>query len=89
MVECLEVQLHFIDDNLALLLFAEQMEVASGMSFQGNEISHADVTILEGHTSEVYSSLLSRVFVVRDVWTSTLCTLINVLVYGTKIKWIL
>lgn len=43
-----------VGDNFSILLAADQMEVLSGTSLQGNEISHADVSILEGHTSEVY-----------------------------------
>jgi hypothetical protein len=38
------------------------MEVASALTLQGNEILHSDVTILEGHTSEVWLCHVSLLF---------------------------
>lgn len=47
---------------LLLVAVTELTEVASGTSLQGSEISHADVSILEGHTSEV-GNFVTQVFV--------------------------
>lgn len=40
-----------------LTVNADQMEVASALSPQGSEILQSDVTILQGHTSEVWVSM--------------------------------